>query len=96
MKELHDVLKRPLVTEKSTVAKELANQITFEVSPAANKIEIRRAVEDVFNVRVLDVKTSNVRGKSKRWGKVMGRKPNWKKAVVTLAPGESIEFFEGA
>lgn len=96
MKELHDILKKPLVTEKSTMAKELSNQITFEVARAANKVEIRQAVEEVFNVKVLEVRTSNFRGKSKRWGKVMGRKPHWKKAVVTLAPGEKIEFFEGA
>lgn len=96
MKELHDILKRPLITEKATIAKELANQVVFEVNPAANKVEIRRAVEDVFGVKVLKVQTSKVSGKVKRFGKTMGRRPDWKKAVVTLAPGETIEFFEGA
>ena len=96
MKEFHDILKRPLITEKSSLAKELSNQITFEVSPSANKIEIRRAVEEVFKVKVFEVRTSNYSGKKKRHGRFEGRRPHWKKAVVTLAPGESIEFFEGA
>lgn len=96
MKELHDILKRPLITEKSNLAKELANQITFEVNPAANKVQIRHAVESVFKVKVLEVRTSNFQGKKKRFGKYEGRRAHWKKAIVTLAPGEKIEFFEGA
>jgi len=96
MKEYHDILKRPLVTEKSTAAKELANQITFEVNPAANKVEIRKAVEEVFKVKVTNVQTSNAQGKKKRTGRFEGRRAHSKKAVVTLAPGETIEFFEGA
>lgn len=96
MKQLHDILKRPLVTEKSTINKEMSNQITFEVEPSANKIEIRQAIEEVFNVKVLKVRTSNFEGKKKRWGRRVGRRPHWKRAVVTLAPGQTIEFFEGA
>ena len=80
------------------VAQQLIRRIafTFEVAPTANKIEIRQAVEEVFKVKVDDVKTANFRGKKKRYGRFEGRRPHWKKAVVTLAPGESIEFFEGA
>ncbi len=96
MKEFHNILRRPLITEKSSMAKELANQITFEVAPTANKIEIRQAVEEVFKVKVFDVRTANFQGKKKRYGRFLGRRAHWKKAVVTLAPGESIEFFEGA
>ena len=96
MKEYHHILRRPLITEKSSMAKELANQITFEVAPSANKIEIRQAVEEVFKVKVFDVRTSNFQGKKKRFGRFTGRRAHWKKAVVTLAPGETIEFFEGA
>jgi large subunit ribosomal protein L23 len=96
MKEFHDILKRPLITEKSSLSKEMSNQITFEVDPSANKIEIRRAVEEVFKVKVFRVRTSNFQGKKKRYGRFEGRRAHWKKAVVTLAPGESIEFFEGA
>ncbi len=96
MKELHDILKRPRITEKATLAKELANQIVFDVAKSANKVEIRKAVEEVFNVKVLKVQTANYSGKKKRWGRIVGRQPDWKKAVVTLAPGEKIEFFEGA
>ncbi len=96
MKQLHDILKRPLITEKSNLAKEAANHITFEVVKTANKVEIIKAVEEVFKVKVLKVRTSSVRGKRKRMGRNMGRRSDWKKAVVTLAPGEKIEFFEGA
>ena len=96
MKEFHHILKKPLITEKSSMSKELANQITFEVAPSANKIEIRQAVEEVFKVKVFQVRTANFSGKQKRFGRFQGRRANWKKAVVTLAPGETIEFFEGA
>ncbi len=96
MKEFHDILKRPLITEKSSLSKELSNQITFEVAPSANKIEIRQAVEEVFKVKVFQVRTANFSGKKKRYGRFEGRRSHWKKAVVTLAPGETIEFFEGA
>ena len=92
----HDVLKRPVVTEKSTALREEDNQYAFEVALDANKIEIRRAVESTFGVRVLDVRTQVVRGKMKRFRRGFGKKPNWKKAVVTLREGDVIDFFEGA
>jgi large subunit ribosomal protein L23 len=87
------VIKRPIVlTEKATRAQEL-NKVVFEVSLGANKIEIRTAVEQLFNVKVIDVSTLVQRGKSKRAGKRVLKKPNWKKAVVTLKAGDSIQFF---
>jgi len=92
---LHRIVRRPLVTEKSSILREDENQVVFEVDRGANKIEIRRAIETLFNVRVLDVRTMVVRGKLKRVGRNVGRQTNWKKAVVTLAEGESIDLFEG-
>ena len=92
----HSVLKRPVVTEKSTALREEDNQYAFEVALDANKIEIRRAVESNFGVRVLTVRTQVVRGKMKRFRRGFGKKPNWKKAVVTLREGDVIDFFEGA
>lgn len=89
------MIKEPHITEKATVQKEESNQISFKVHRRANKIEIRQAVETFFKIKVLDVRTMNVRGKSRRMGKSAGKKPDWKKAVVKLAPGESIELFEG-
>jgi len=96
MKEMHDILFRPLITEKSTIQKEQFNKVAFVVNRKANKVEIRQAVEKAFKVRVLDVCTSNVGGKKKRTGRIVGQKSDWKKAIVTLAPGDRIEFFEGA
>ncbi len=92
----YDILKRPLITEKSTIQKEAANQLSFEVDRRANKVEIRRAVEKVFGVKVVDVRTMQKHGKVKRFGRTLGQRNNWKKAIVTLAPGEHVEFFEGA
>ncbi|MBW2109451.1 MAG: 50S ribosomal protein L23 [Deltaproteobacteria bacterium] len=91
----YEILKRPLITEKSTLQKEAMNQLTFEVARKANKVEIRRAVEQIFNVRVRGVRTIQMRGKAKRFGRILGKRQDWKKAVVTLAPGENVEFFEG-
>lgn len=96
MKDLRQVLKRPLITEKSTLAKELGNQLVFEVDVKANKVEIRQAVESIFDVKVQKVRTIKFQGKKKRMGRTQGRRPHWKKAYVTLAPGHSVEFFEGA
>lgn len=96
MKDLRQVIRRPLVTEKGTVAKELGNQLLFEVDRRATKVEIHQAVEKLFAVKVLKVRTSNCTGKNKRMGKILGRRSDWKKAYVTLAPGHSVEFFEGA
>lgn len=91
----YEILKRPLITEKSTTQKETNNQLTFEVDRKANKVEIRRAVEQVFNVRVVNVRTMQMKGKAKRFGRTLGRRRNWKKALVTLARGDHVEFFEG-
>jgi len=91
----YDIVKRPLVTEKSTQLKELFRQYTFEVDRRANKFQIRQAVESIFKVHVTDIKTSVLRGKFRRVGRAMGKRPNWKKAIVTLKEGEKIEFFEG-
>jgi len=96
MKNYYQIVRRPLVTEKSTLQKEAANQVTFAVHPDANKVEIRKAVEALFKVKVLKVHTSNMEGKKKRLGKSMGKRSDWKKAVVRLKPGEKIEFFESA
>jgi len=93
--DIYKVIKEPHITEKGTVQKELSNQIVFKVHPKANKVEIRRAVETLFKAKVLDVKTLNIRGKKRRLGRSMGKRADWKKAVVKLAPGENIEFFEG-
>jgi large subunit ribosomal protein L23 len=91
----HHVIKRPLVTEKSNIGREEQNVVTFAVAPAANKLEIRRAVEELFKVRVLHVRTMRMPRKKRRVGRFEGRKPEWKKAIVRLAEGDQIEFFEG-
>ena len=91
----YDIIIRPVVTEKTNNQKEAANQVTFEVDRKANRIEVRRAIERIFNVRVAKVRTMQVRGKFKRRGRVLGKRRDWKKAIVTLRPGERIEFFEG-
>ena len=93
--KVHQVIKRPLVTEKSTIGREEANVVTFAVDPRANKMEIQRAVETLFEVDVLGVRTMRMRGKKRRMGKFVGSRPEWKKAIVRLAEGQSIEFFEG-
>lgn len=92
---VHDVIERPLVTEKSAIAREQKNVATFRVDPKATKHEIRRAVEQLFDVKVERVRTMQQQGKWKRVGKYVGRKPAWKKAIVELAEGQSIEFYEG-
>ena len=93
--DIYQVIKEPHITEKANLQKGEVNQVSLKVNRPANKIEIRRAVEALFKTKVLDVRTMNMRGKSRRMGKHVGRKPHWKKAIVQLAPGESIEFFEG-
>ena len=90
------VLLKPLMTEKSMQQKEELNAISFRVAVDANKVEIRHAVEKVFNVKVADVRTQAREGKWKRMGKFEGRRPGWKKAVVTLQAGHKIELVEGA
>ena len=96
MKEAQKIIRRPLVTEKSTRQKEEGRQYVFEVDPVANKIEIQSAVEHLFKVKVLQVRTSNALGKLKRVGRKFGKRPDWKKAIVTLKEGDRIDFFEGA
>jgi large subunit ribosomal protein L23 len=91
----HQVLRRPLVTEKSTIARDALNIVTFAVDPRANKHEIRSAVETLFSVKVLDVRTIRMPRKSRRLGRFVGRRAEWKKAIVRLAQGQKIEFFEG-
>jgi large subunit ribosomal protein L23 len=91
---IYDVIKKPLVTEKTTLEKDARNIIAFEVSRDANKIEIKDAVEKLFKVEVTAVKTVNVAGKVKRFGKNIGKRSNWKKAYVTLKEGSSVDFFE--
>ncbi len=93
--DLHQVIQRPIVTEKSAIAREEANIATFRVDPEATKHDIRRAVELLFEVKVENVRTMNQPGKKRRVGKKIGRKPSWKKAIVELAPGNTIEYFEG-
>ncbi len=93
--ELHQVIKKILITEKSNIDRETANKYHFEVDRRANKVEIGSAVEKLFKVTVMDVRVFNVLGKKKRMGKVMGQKSSWKKAVVTLAKGSRIEVAEG-
>jgi large subunit ribosomal protein L23 len=93
--ELHQIIKKALITEKSTVARDAVNQYNFEVDRYANKIEVLRAVEKLFKVKVLNVRVMNVPGKKKRTGKIIGERRSWKKAIVTLAPGNRIEAMEG-
>jgi large subunit ribosomal protein L23 len=92
---LHEILKRPLLTEKSNVAKSELNQVAFEVDGKADKLQIKKAVETLFKVKVAEVNTLIVHGKVKNVGRYSGRKPNWKKALVTLEKGQNIEFVEG-
>lgn len=96
MKHPHEILMRPLITEKSMLARESNNQFAFKVAPDANKLEIANAVEKAFSVKVLEVRTINVMGKKKRRGRIMGKRADWKKAVVRLAEGDNIKYFEGA
>jgi len=93
--DLHSIIKRPLVTEKGTIVREMHNQYMFEVSPVATKYQIRTAIESMFKVHVEDVRTINVRGKIKRVGQSYGKRSNWKKVYVTLRQGEKLEIFEG-
>ena len=93
--DIYKVIKEPHITEKGGLQKELNNQLSFKADRRANKVEIRQAVETLFKAKVLSVKTMNMKGKKRRMGKTTGKKPDWKKVIVTLSPGENIEFFEG-
>ena len=92
---IQDVVKRPLITEKAERNREAAHQFAFEVHRDATKVQVKQAVEKLFNVHVLAVRTSVIRGKIKRVGRHVGQRPNWKKAFVTLKEGETIALFEG-
>ncbi len=94
MMDLRDVIVRPIVTEKSTMAAE-AGKYVFEVADRANKTQIREAVESIFEVNVTQVNVSRVRGKWRRFGRSRGKRPDWKKATVTLESGQTIEIFAG-
>ena len=94
MKNARSIIIRPLVTEKGSQMREAENKYLFSVAPTANKIEIKRAVEEIFNVKVKSVKTATVHGKVKRLGVYQGKRPDWKKAVVTLEAGQTIDLFE--
>ena len=96
MRAPHDILKRPRITEKGSRTAETTPVVVFEVPRDANKTEIKNAVRKVFNVEVIEVRTQIVRGKIKRRGKNIGKRPNWKKAIVRLAEGQEIDFFGGA
>ena len=91
----YNVLKRPLLTEKGTDQKEALNKYLFEIDKRANKIEVKKAVEKIFSVKVDEVRTINVKGKVKRVGRNLGKRSDWKKAIVTLKAGEKIEIIEG-
>jgi large subunit ribosomal protein L23 len=92
----YDVVLRPIVTEKSSLAKEAGNQYAFEVARDANKIEIAKAVERLFKVKVLAVRVMNMEGKKRRLGKFAGKRSDWRKAIVKIGPKDKISFFEGA
>ncbi len=94
MKDLSQVVRKPLVTERFAELRERDNKFIFEVHPDANKHEIRQAIEHYFGVKVTDVRTMNVVGKVKRLGRFSGKRADWKKAIVTLAEGDSIDLFD--
>ena len=91
-----EIIRAPLVSEKGTLLAESANQVLFKVRPEANKIEVKKAVETLFKVKVVKVRIARYLGKIRRVGRSMGRRPGWKKAYVTLKEGDKIDFFGGA
>ena len=95
MKAYHHLIRGPIITEKTHAMREANNKLTLKVDVKANKIEIRKAIEVLFKVKVLAVNTIQMMGKKKRMGKSEGKRPDWKKAIVTLAPGEKIAGYEG-
>ena len=94
MKDSRSIILRPLVTEKGSRLRETENKYLFSVALKANRIEIKRAVQEIFNVKVKNVRTLVVHGKVKRMGVFAGKRPDWKKAIVTLEEGQSIDLFE--
>jgi large subunit ribosomal protein L23 len=95
MKAYHQLIRGPIITEKTHALREANNKLTLKVDVKANKIEIRKAIEVLFKVKVLAVNTIQMLGKKKKLGKSEGKRPDWKKAIVTLAPGEKIAGYEG-
>lgn len=93
MKPLHEIIRKPLVTEKANQLSDTESVVAFEVNRSANKIEIKRAIEQAFNVKVKSVNTMQQRGKVKRVGASIGQRNNWKKAYVTLEEGHNIDFY---
>lgn len=96
MKNPYAIVRLPYITEKSTIQKDDLNKIAFKVDCKANKIEIKKAIETIFKVKVKDVNTVRLTGKVKRLGRNEGKRPDWKKAIITLEKGAKIDFFEGA
>ena len=96
MKKNKHILRKPIITEKATWMKEKSNKYVFEVDKHCNKIEIRKAVEEEFNVSVVNVCTYSTHGKVRTRGRFSGKRPDWKRAIVQLKEGDTIEFFEGA
>ncbi|MFP3998808.1 MAG: 50S ribosomal protein L23 [Desulfobacterales bacterium] len=92
----YSIIIGPVDTEKTNIQKEELNKVAFEVAPMANRVQIRKAVENIFDVRVRTVRIMRVKGKVKRRGRIVGKRKDWKKAIVTLMPGSRIRFFEGA
>lgn len=95
MKNARSIIGRPVITEKNHGMREQENKYVFEVRRDANKVEIRHAIEEIFDVRVVSVTTIRMKGKRKRLGRFEGRRPDWKKAIVKLADGEAIELYAG-
>jgi large subunit ribosomal protein L23 len=93
--DFYNLIRYPVLSEKGTYLKEKDNKILLKVDINANKNQIKKAVEKTLNVKVLTVRTLRMKGKTKRIGRFQGKRPDWKKAIVTLAPGEKVEFFEG-
>jgi large subunit ribosomal protein L23 len=94
MRPASDLIYQAIISEKGTVLRDEQNCYVFKVHPSANKIEIKKAIEKAFSVKVLDVKTINMKGKTKRLGRYQGRRSDWKKAIVKLKQGDTIEIFE--
>jgi large subunit ribosomal protein L23 len=94
MNQFGRIIKQAIVSEKGTIMRDESNRYVFKVNPSANKIEIKNAIEKAFSVKVLDVKTMNMKGKTKRLGRFEGKRSSWKKAIVRLKEGDSIDIFE--
>ncbi len=94
MKNVFDIIKKPCLTEKGLLLQETQNQVVLKVDPRANKIEIKAAAEQLFNIKIDKVRTANMHGKKKRVGRTIGQTNNWKKAIITLAEGQKLDFLE--